>query len=311
MLFFALATAVFTSTATVPNNAFTTGTLRLTTQPTAAVVTYAGMAPGDQVTRPLTVTNAGSLALTYTMTTTVTADSGMGLANVLTTTIKSGVTNCSNTGWASSGTLLTNSALASAAIASARTLTAGANEVLCFHVTLPLTTTNGYQQASTTVAFVFNASSDPPPPTPTPAPVNLLANPGFETGNFTNWSVAGGCYSGAWGVVKNWPHTGAYSAYSPAGCGSNRAPISQSITWGGGDLELSVWVAGGVNNPELCIDGNCVISASGNSWGHIGYTLTGAAAGTHTAYLRLAYAAADVYWDDVCLGAPAVCSTYP
>src|SRR3989304_5803019 len=64
--------AVFTDTASVGGNAFTTGTVDITTSPTTALVTFSNMAPGDSVTNGITVTNAGSLALRYAITTTTT-----------------------------------------------------------------------------------------------------------------------------------------------------------------------------------------------------------------------------------------------
>jgi Camelysin metallo-endopeptidase len=321
-----IATALFTSVATIPNNAFTTGTLEISAAPASALVTYTNMAPGDQVTQPLTITNAGSLPLAYAMTTTVTADDGKGLANQLTLMVKSDVADCSNAGWSVSGYALYSGALASAYVgdpvsgAGDRQLAAGESEVLCFHATLPLTTTNTYQQASTTVAFVFNASSDQPPtatpaptaaPTATPTPVNLVQNPGFETGTWTGWSVPS-CRSGQgyWGLVTNPVHTGHYAVYGPAVCSGTSNALSQTITWGGGDLMLSAWVFNMGNNPLLCIDSTCAIGPATGGFAKQSVTLTGAAAGTHTIYLAWAYASAYGYYDDVCAGAPTLCSTY-
>ena len=101
--------AVFTSTASVGSNTFTTGTVSLTTSPTTALVTFSGMAPGDQVTAPITITNAGSLALRYAVTSTTTENI---LATQLGLTIKSGVTTCSNAGFAGSGTVVYGSGAA-------------------------------------------------------------------------------------------------------------------------------------------------------------------------------------------------------
>ena len=331
-LFLTVATALFTSLATVPSNAFTTGTLDIGVAPASALITYTNRAPGDEVTQPLTVTNAGSLPLSYAMTTTVTADNGKSLATQLTLTVKSNVADCSNAGWISSGNALYNGALASAYVgdpvsgAGDRQLAAGASEVLCFHATLPLTTTNTDQQASTTVTFVFNASSDPPStatpaptttptatptPTLTPTPVNLVRNPGFETGNWTGWNVPS-CRSGQgyWGLVTNPVHTGNYAVYGSAVCSGTSNALSQTITWGGGDLMLSAWVYNSGNNPLLCVDSTCAIGPATGGFAKETVTLTGAMAGTHTIYLAWAYASANGYYDDVCAGAPTLCSTY-
>ena len=64
--------AVFTDTQNVPSNTFSTGTLDISTNPTSALVTFSAMAPGDQVTNPITVTNGGTLQLRYAVTSTTT-----------------------------------------------------------------------------------------------------------------------------------------------------------------------------------------------------------------------------------------------
>ena len=43
--------AVFTDSAAVGSNSFTTGTVDISTSPTSALVTYSGMAPGDKIGR--------------------------------------------------------------------------------------------------------------------------------------------------------------------------------------------------------------------------------------------------------------------
>src|ERR1700674_5142628 len=157
--------AVFTSTASVGGNAFTTGTVTISTAPTTALVTFSGMAPGDQVTNPITVTNSGSLALRYAITSTTTENT---LAGQLSLTIKSGVTTCTNAAYGATGTVLYGPALlgtiagtnvggtpAQGAQAGDRTLAAAANEVLCFNVSLPLASGNAYQNLTSTATFAF------------------------------------------------------------------------------------------------------------------------------------------------------------
>ena len=157
--------ALFTSTATVGSNTFTTGSVSLTTSPTTALVTFANMAPGDQVTAPITVTNAGTLALRYAVTSTTTENV---LATQLQLTIKSGVTTCTNAAYAASGTLIYTAAAlgnttavnvvgnpAAGAQAGDRTLAAAANEVLCFNATLPVATGNAFQSLTSTATFSF------------------------------------------------------------------------------------------------------------------------------------------------------------
>ncbi len=153
--------ALFTDNAAVGANSFTTGTVDINATPASAVVTMPSMAPGDQVTNPLTVRNDGSLDLRYAVESTTTEDV---LAPELVLTVKSGVTTCDDANWATDGTTLYAGPLGSTAtdpiIGSAvagldagdRALSAGANEVLCLNVTLPLSATAG--EGVTTVATI-------------------------------------------------------------------------------------------------------------------------------------------------------------
>ncbi|MFW2381849.1 MAG: TasA family protein [Acidimicrobiales bacterium] len=151
--------ALFTDTATVGANSFTTGTIDINTAPVSAVVEMPAMVPGDQITNPLTVRNDGTLELRYAIESTTTEDT---LASELVMTIKSGVTTCDDANWAADGTTLYSGRLGStgmdAVLGSAvpgvdagdRVLASTASEVLCFNVTLPLAATAG--QGTTTVA---------------------------------------------------------------------------------------------------------------------------------------------------------------
>jgi hypothetical protein len=183
------ALSIFTSIAIVPDNEFITGTVVISTSPETALITYTNMAPGDVVTAPLTVTNGGSLALRYAVTSTTTEDA---LAAQLELTIKSGVTTCTNSGFGASGTVIYGPGdLGSTAVINVvgnpttghqdgdRYLSGGTggtdivdadgtyppgagadaptNEELCFHVSLPSGTGNTFQDLTTTATFTFNA----------------------------------------------------------------------------------------------------------------------------------------------------------
>jgi hypothetical protein len=161
------AIALFTDTASVGNSTFSTGSVDITTSPTSALVTFSGMAPGDQATNRITVSNAGTLELRYAVTSATTENT---LAAQLDLTIKSGVTDCTNAGFAASGTALYGpGALGSTtginvignptqgAHAGDRVLAPGASEVLCFNVTLPFSTGNSFQGLTTTATFNFQA----------------------------------------------------------------------------------------------------------------------------------------------------------
>ena len=127
------------------------------------------MAPGDQVTNPLVVTNAGSLQLRYAISGSATNADGKGLKDQLVLTIKTidattPGTPCDNF----DGTQLysadldgTTGALvgdpAQGDDTGDRTLNASAGETLCFRVSLPSSTGNAFQNAATTGTFTFDA----------------------------------------------------------------------------------------------------------------------------------------------------------
>jgi hypothetical protein len=106
--------ALFTSTATVTANTFTTGTVVISTSPTSALVTFSNMAPGDRVANTLTISNTGSLDLRYAMTSAVTDTLGSGLKSVLTLGVKENVSSCTVGGYGLSGTEIYTGTLASA-----------------------------------------------------------------------------------------------------------------------------------------------------------------------------------------------------
>ena len=159
--------AVFTDVATNPGNTFATGNVDINTSLASDFITFSDMAPGDKVTQPLTVSNAGSLDLRYAVTSTTTEDT---LAAQLDLTVKSDVTTCTNAGFGVDGTSLYGAddlgSVAGTAIfgnpaqgphIDDKTLVGLASEVLCFQVELPLATNNTYQGLTTTATFTFDA----------------------------------------------------------------------------------------------------------------------------------------------------------
>jgi hypothetical protein len=159
---------LFTSSASVDSNSFTTGTVTIGTSPTTALVTFSNMAPGDQVTAPITVSNSGSLALRYALSSVATNTDSKGLKDQLVLTIRSGVTTCTNAAYAVDGTQLYGGDLDSSAgklvgdsttgaDTGDRTLAASASEALCFHVSLPGASGNAFQDSTTTATLTFDA----------------------------------------------------------------------------------------------------------------------------------------------------------
>ncbi len=159
----AITHAVFTDTQAVTGNTFSTGSVDISTSPTSALVTFSGMVPGDKVTAPLTVSNAGTLQLRYAMSTAISGSTT--LSDGLTLAIKSGVTTCSNAGFSTDGTSAYSGTLTAGAIGSNaqgaqagdRTLNTSSNEVLCFQVSLSSGASSTLQGLSTTATFTFDA----------------------------------------------------------------------------------------------------------------------------------------------------------
>jgi len=161
--------AVFTDSASIGSNTFTTGTVDISTAPASALVTFSNMAPGDTVTDDLVVSNAGTLELRYAITSSATNADAKGLKDQLVLTIKTidvttPGTPCDNfdgtqlyTGDLDStaGALVGSNAQGSQA--DDRTLAASTNETLCFRVDLALSTGNAFQDATTTATFTFDA----------------------------------------------------------------------------------------------------------------------------------------------------------
>jgi predicted ribosomally synthesized peptide with SipW-like signal peptide len=165
------ALSIFTSTATVPDNAFTTGTVKISTSSDGiALITYDNMAPGDTTTQSLVVSNDGSLELRYAISSSATDTDLKGLKDQLVLTIKTidvtlPATPCDDF----DGTPLYTGDLDDGASGylvgdptqgpdtGDRPLAASASETLCFQVSLPSGTGNAYQDATTTATFTFKA----------------------------------------------------------------------------------------------------------------------------------------------------------
>ena len=160
-------TALLTDADPIGANQFVTGTVDISVAPASAVLTAAGMFPGDKVTAPIVVTNSASQAFRYAIVGTTTENT---LAAQLDLTVKTGVTACTNAGFDSTGTVLAGPAdlgsttgrallgsTATGAQAGDRTLAGSAAETLCLQVSLPTTTSNAYENLSTTATLTFAA----------------------------------------------------------------------------------------------------------------------------------------------------------
>jgi len=159
--------AVFTDSASVNDNTFTTGTVDIATSPTTQAFNPGPMSPGDEVVAAITVTNSGTLPLRYAMNSTTTENV---FAGELRLTVRVGVASCTVANWDLSGTEISSVGTlgattgrqlfgnpAQGAQAGDRALAPSVNEVLCLHVELPITGGNISQGLTTTATFGFEA----------------------------------------------------------------------------------------------------------------------------------------------------------
>jgi hypothetical protein len=162
--------ARFSDQDTVGSNAFTASTINLTLTPSSAVISYAGMLPGDSVTNSLVVANAaGSSALRYAISASATNTDTLGLKEQLVLTVRtSDVTTPASPCNDFDGTQLYAGDLDSTAgkivgdstqgaQTGDRSLTTSASETLCFRAFLPSSTGNSFKNATTTATFTFDA----------------------------------------------------------------------------------------------------------------------------------------------------------
>ena len=171
-----LTIALFTDQETSAST-FTTGTIILDdVKIDALVLTTSALMPGDSVTDDVVVENDGTAELRYAMTSASTNADSKALRDALSLTVKTvdvttPGTPCNDFDGAS--TLYSGALGASTAgfgdptagdDTGDRDLSAGSNETLCFRVSLPSSTGNGAQGATTTTTFTFDAeqtSSNP------------------------------------------------------------------------------------------------------------------------------------------------------
>ena len=157
------AMALFTDTETVASGDFTTGSVAIGVTPVSTALALAGMAPGDEVTAPVTVSNDGTLDLRYAVGSVAAGDAD--LASALAVAVKTGVADCSNAGFGASGSSVASGTLSGLSVgdptagaqAGDRTLAPSTSEVLCFQVALPTSAANALQGRTAGATFTFSA----------------------------------------------------------------------------------------------------------------------------------------------------------
>jgi hypothetical protein len=162
-----LATLALFTDASNPSvgNTFSSAKVDMTAGSGSVLFTAPSLIAGETVTTPVTVTNTGTIALRYAIKSTTSENS---LAAQLDLQIKSGVTDCSNDGFALSGSTRYGPADVGSttginvvgnptvgADTGDRTLAANTNEILCMQVSVPFTINASFQGATTTATFDF------------------------------------------------------------------------------------------------------------------------------------------------------------
>jgi len=152
----AMSLAIFTDS-DASNGSWTSGTIILNVAP-ATAFNVSNMMPGDSGSQTLTVSNTGTGALRYAMTSTADNTDGKGLRAQLNLTVQAGT--C-----AAPGATLYSGALNGAAFgnpaqganAGDRNVASGGSDSLCFSWSFPLSSGNAYQNAATTAVFTFDS----------------------------------------------------------------------------------------------------------------------------------------------------------
>jgi hypothetical protein len=152
----AMSLAVFTDSK-ASTGSWSSGSVTLGVAP-ATSFTATNIMPGDSGSQTITVSNSGTGALRYALSTSATNADTKGLAAQITLTVKAGA--CPG-----AGANLYSGALGSAAIGSNaqgpqagdRALAAASSEQLCFAWSFPLASGNAFQTAATTATFTFDA----------------------------------------------------------------------------------------------------------------------------------------------------------
>lgn len=157
--------AFWTDSATVQTGSFQSGNLDITLNgglvgqggsTTLTALALTNMAPGEAVAANVTLANAGSIGLTYTISGTASGDLAPGMRISLfrgAASTASRVMTCSGTQIGATATL---SSIATT-FGAAQALATGGTDDLCVRVELPLTADNSFQSKTMTASLVFDA----------------------------------------------------------------------------------------------------------------------------------------------------------
>jgi hypothetical protein len=151
--------------------------------------------------------------------------------------------------------------------------------------------------AAAVAAMTFSASANA---------AELVTNGGFETGDFTGWTLGGN--TGFTGVGSDHPHTGTYAAdLGPVG---SDGILSQWLnTVAGATYTVSFWLAndgGTPNDFSAYFGGNPILLNLNNTGGFQYFNFTFTATGDSPTLLSFDYRQDPAYWhlDDVSVQGP-------
>lgn len=158
--------AYWTDEVTVDGTTLTTGTINLQVNGQESITGYAGlsisnMVPGNSTAAVVTVKNAGSAPLKYTIASTYTdsppTSVGANLAALVTTA--TAVTGSSPTATCGGAQIQTGTSFNGTLVSTPRLLAAGATEQLCLQATLSASAPSSLQGGSTVLNLTFTGTS--------------------------------------------------------------------------------------------------------------------------------------------------------
>ena len=142
--------ASFTATTTNPGNSFGSATLTLANDKSAAaaLLNLANLVPGDTASRTVTLTNTGTVGMTYT------AASSAAAGTLLWTDTTNGIQVSVKRG----PTLLYSGPLKTLALAASPTIASGGTDTLSFDFSLPTSAGNTFQGLSQDFTITYTAT---------------------------------------------------------------------------------------------------------------------------------------------------------